>query len=515
MSSFDHHKYRWWTLACLVLSLLIISFDVTVLNVALPTLSKELDAGTNELQWIMDSYLLVFSVLLLPAGSLGDRFGRKKMLFIGLIIFAITSLVAGFARTTDVLIVARAFMGVGGAIIMPLTFSILPTVFTPQEARKASAIWSASSGVGLLVGPLLGGFLIEKFSWGSIFFINVPIIAVVLIAGYFLIPESKNEKAHRIDWLSMLLSCIGLGSLVYGIIESSRLGWGSLQVILTLCAGTLFIALFIVRQKFAKEPMVNLSLFKHPLFTWATLAVCVIMFVLNGLLFFLTQYLQFTLDSNAYETGLRLIPFMAGMIVASLFSVRVASKLGTKWAIATGLLIMGIGLFLLSTIDVQDSYGFVAIYLVIQGVGFGLALSPCMSAVMESLPRTEVGIGSAVNNTLRQVSSALGVAVLGTLISIKYQNGINKVISDVPSQYVDYITNSIGTATKAAYTMDESIRSSILARINVAYIDGMDYTLKISSALLILCAVLIVVVLPKPLGVKSKEKAESHGPING
>ncbi|WP_274365002.1 MFS transporter [Paenibacillus thermotolerans] len=504
------YKFRWWALACLVLSLLVIGFDMTILNVALPTMSKELNAGTGDLQWVMDAYLLVFATLLIPAGSLGDRYGRKKLLLLGLLLFGITSIAAGFATNIETVIVARACMGIGGAILMPLTFSILPTIFPPEEQGKASAIWAASSSFGLLIGPFLGGLLIEHFSWGSVFFINVPIVFTVLVAGIYFIPESKNPNAPRIDWLGMILSTSGFTLLIYGIIEAPQAGWFHSESIVCMIGGFIALTAFIVWQKMARAPMVDLQLFRIRSFTWATIALCFIMFVLNGFLFFVTQYLQFTLNNSAYETGIKLIPFMAGMVVSSLLCNRLSTVLGNKLVLVAGINILAAGLLIFSFVRPETGYHFTAVCLTIQGIGVGFSMAPAMTAVMSSLPIAQVGVGAGVNNALRQVSGTLGVAILGSIVSSTYSDRLLATI-ELHEKYADTVTKSIGTAFNIITSFSESDRAALVRNINAAFIDGMNLALTISAGIMFLGAVLIFALLPNQLKANETRKNNHSG----
>lgn len=492
------YKWRWWTLAVLTLSLLVIGFDATILNVAIPELSRELNASTTDLQWIIDSYLLVFAGLLLPAGYFGDRFGRKKMLLIGLFIFAVTSVIAANATSTETLIIARAFMGVGAAIIMPLTFSILPTIFASEERSKATSIWAAGSGLGLLLGPIIGGFLLKHFSWTSVFWINVPFVTIVLIGGLFLIPESKSTHAPRMDIVGMLLSSLGLASLVYGIIEIPVKGWLAWETLVPNFGGIVLLIAFVAWERFAREPLLDMKLFSNKRFSWGTVAVCTCLFAFMGMMFFLTQYVQFVLGYSAYETGIRITPLMGALVVGSLFADFMVKKFGSKWVIALGLLIMGIGLWVFSTVELSDSYSYLATCLAIIGLGTGISMAPAMDAVMEALPIDRVGIGTAVNNAFRQMSGTLGVAIMGSLVASLYKDNLSDsaAMASFPAEVTDNVKQSIGVAQAVAAKLPAEQGEVLIQAADSAFIDGMRIALEAGAGIMVLGVIATIIFLP-------------------
>src|SRR5438874_2225379 len=335
---------RWWALGALVLSILTIGFDATILNVALPTLATSLHAGTGALQWIIDAYVLVFAGLLLPVGALGDRYGRKRFLIGGLLLFGGASVVAAYAGTTGQLIAARALMGVGAAVLTPLSMGILPVLFPPAERAKAIAFAAIGMGAGVPLGPIVGGYLLRHFWWGSVFLVNVPVVLLALLAVVLLVPESRDPAPPRADLPGAVLSTAGLVSFVYGVIEAPDRGWTDGRVLATLTAGVVLLALFVVWERRTRAPMIDLTLFGRARFVWGTASMTIATFALFGLLFVLPQYLQAVRGYDALGTGVRLLPLMGGLIVGARASEPVGRRTGTAVPVASGLTLVAAGL---------------------------------------------------------------------------------------------------------------------------------------------------------------------------
>lgn len=498
------YKNRWWTLGVMIVGLLVIGFDTTILTVALPTLSSELDASTTALQWIMNIYVLFLAAFLLAAGSFGDKYGRKKVLFIGLILFGVTSIMAGFAASSAMLIVARALMGIAAAIMMPLTISILPTVFPAEERGKAISLWAAGMGVGLMIGPLIGGFLLEHFAWGSIFFINLPIIVVTIVGVIFFVPESKDPHAAKTDWVGILLSSIGLMALIYGLTEGPEHGWLSMETLFPVVFGLVILIGFVLHQHRAKTPMLDLKLFRNARFTWATVVGATLMFVLAGLLFFITQYMDFFFNATPLESGIKLMPLLGAYVVGAIVSDVLVKKIGTKWIIVIGLFILGFGLYFLSILTAGSTYGELAVSFILQGLGMGLILAPSMDAVMESLPLRDLGVGAAVNNTLRQVGSTIGIAVIGSIISYQYEEQMAEKLADMPADVLQLASQSIGAAKKIALKLETPLREQLLLKAGNAFLDGVQMALLVSIVCLGLAIVVAILFLPSFAKTKQK-----------
>jgi EmrB/QacA subfamily drug resistance transporter len=409
---------RWLALGVLCLSLLAIVVDNTIVNVALPTLMRELRADVSELQWVVDAYTLVFAGLLLVAGALGDRYGRRRTLLCGLAVFGAASAGAAYAGGVDGLIVARAVMGAGAAFIMPATLSLLVSVFTDSRERAiAIGIWAATAGVGVALGPVVGGVLLDHFWWGSIFIVNVPLTALAVVAGAKLIPESRDPVTRRVDWTGAGLSGVGLVAVVWAIIEAPTSGWTSATVLAAATFGAACLAGFVWWQRRAAEPLLDVRLFSNPRFTAAASTIAVLFFALFGFLFLATQYLQFVLGFSPSAAGVRVLPYAGAMIVAASASAALVARLGTKRVATAGMVSFSAGLAVAATVTTGTGYGRLAVALLLMGAGMGLAGAPATESIMGSLPPERANIGSAVNDTTRELGGALGVAIVGSVWS--------------------------------------------------------------------------------------------------
>jgi EmrB/QacA subfamily drug resistance transporter len=467
---------RWWALAGLMVAMLAIGFDATILNVALPTLATALNAGTDGLQWIVDAYVLVFAGLLLPMGAIGDRFGRKRLILIGLVLFGGASVAAAYADGTGTLIAARALMGIGAAILTPIGMAVLPVIFPPHERTKAISYAAVGMGLGVPLGPIIGGYLLRHFWWGSVFLINVPVILFALVAVALLVPESKDPTPPRVDLLGAVLSTVGLVSFVYGVIEVPQRGWSDALVVTALATGVALLTAFVAWEHRTREPMIDLTLFARPRFLWGSIAATVASFALFGLLFVLPQYLQAVRGNDALNTGIRLLPLMAGLIVGA----RLSERLGTKIPIAAGLALIGGGLGLGATTAIGDGYGLVATWLAIVGLGTGLSLAPAMAAVLGELPTDRAGAGSALTQALRQVGGALGVALLGSLLSSVYQGRLPVA----------------GPARESIAVAVRLPDPALVATAQSAYVHAMDVVLVSCGGVALAGAVLVSLLLP-------------------
>jgi EmrB/QacA subfamily drug resistance transporter len=454
---------RWWALAVLCLSLLAIVIDNTIVNVALPTLVRELDAGISELQWVVDAYTLVFAGLLLVAGALGDRYGRRRALLAGLAVFGAASAGAAVAGGVDGIIGARAVMGAGAALIMPATLSLIPGIFAdPRERAMAVGIWAATAGLGVALGPVAGGVLLERFWWGSIFAINVPLCALALLAGRRLLPESRDPVARRIDWPGAGLSSAGLIALVWALIEAPVRGWGSPAVLGAGALAAAALAAFALQQRRAAEPLLDLRLFSNPRFSAASGTIMVLFFALFGFLFLATQYLQFVLGFSPSAAGVRVLPYAAAMIVFAPLSAGLASRLGTKRVATAGMLLFAAGLGVAATVTTSTGYGRLAVALALMGAGMGLAGAPATESIMGSLPPERANIGSAVNDTTRELGGALGVALVGSLMSALYAARLDgELAGDVP----EAVSDSLGAAVQLGGAVADAAREAFVAAL--------------------------------------------------
>lgn len=488
-------RRRWWALGAIALCILVIGLDATILNVALPTLAGDIQATNSQLQWIVDAYILVLAGLLLPAGALGDRYGRKRMVLIGLALFGVASVAATLTSDAGQLIAARAVMGIGAAILMPVTTALIPVLFGDAERTRAVAITTASIGVGVPLGPLVGGFLLNHFWWGSVFLVNVPVVALAMVAVALLIPESRDPRSRPIDLPGGALSTIGLVALVYGIVESPNKGWGDSGVLGSIAIGVVALASFVLWQRRARNPMIDLGLFRRSRFLWGSVAATIGNSAMFGLFFVLPQYLQVVRGNDALGTGVRLLPMMAGLIVAARASERAVQAFGTRIPAAAGLLITAAGLVWGATTDAGTSFGVVAAWLVLIGFGIGASMTPAMDAILGALPKDRAGAGSALTMALRQVGAALGIAILGTILA-------NVYTGNLPAGVPGPVRDSVAGAARAATELGDP---TLLAAGQSAYLDAMSVVLLVCAAGAVAGAALMALFMPARAPVPAAE----------
>jgi EmrB/QacA subfamily drug resistance transporter len=487
---------RWQALIVLAMSLLIVSVDNTILNVALPTIRTELDASSSQLQWIVDGYLLVFAVLLLIAGTLGDRFGRKRALTVGLLIFGAGSVLAAISGSSTELIASRALMGVGAAAIMPTTLSILTNIFPEDERPKAIAIWAAVAGMGIAIGPISGGWLLENFAWSSIFLVNIPIVIGGLIAGAILIPESRDPEPKGLDFPGAGLSIAGLTAMVWGLIEASERGWTNPTILVSFAVGAAILALFVAWERRTDHPMLDVSVFRNKRFSAASVAVAFVFFALMGVVYFLTTYLQSVMGYTALEAGIRMLPVAGGLIAATKLSVEATKRLGTKVVVAAGLGTVGSALYVLGTCGVDTGYGRVALALSMMGVGMSLAMSPATESIMGSLPKAKAGIGSAMNDVVREVGGTLGVAVLGSVLASSYGTGMDGAVEGLPHDAAEAAGDSVGGAHEVAAQMGGEAGARLSALANESFVEAMTTTATLAAGVALAGALIAAAFLP-------------------
>jgi EmrB/QacA subfamily drug resistance transporter len=479
---------RWWTLVVLCGSLLVIGLDNTILNVALPTLDRDLDASSSQLQWIVDSYMLVFAAALLMAGALGDRFGRKRALSFGLVVFGLGSGLSALAGSADMLIVTRALMGIGGAFIMPSTLSILTATFPVEERGKAFGIWTAVAGLGIVIGPVTGGWLLEHGDWSLIFLVNLPFVIAALAAGRWLVPESRDPSTPRLDLGGFALSAVGLGALVWAIIEAPARGWGDGLVLGGFATAAAVLAAFVVWELRSAHPMLDVRLFRNRRFSAASGSITIAFFALFGTMFFLTQYLQAVLGYSALESGVRLLPVAGGLILGSGLSAKLVAGAGTKRVVAAGLALVAAGLALLSGADAASGYGLIAAVLGVLGLGMGLTMAPATESVMNAVPAEKASVGSAINDATRTTGGALGVAVLGSLVSSGYRAGMDGA--------GDVARDSLAGALAVAERIGGPGGERLAATAQQAFVDGMHTAVLVAAAVAAGGSVLVLLALP-------------------
>ena len=481
---------RWWVLGVLCFSLLLIVVDNTIVNVALPTLQRELDASTSQLQWIVDSYILVFAGLLLTGGTLGDKFGRKGALFIGLGIMGGASALSAMADSAGQLIATRAVMGVGAALVMPATLSILTNVFEdPVERGRAIAIWAGTAGMAVAIGPVTGGWLLEHFWWGSVFFVNLPVVAIAMVAGVRLIPTSRDPHDPRLDIVGALLSIVGLVTLVWAIIEAPSRGWLSATTLGAFAGAAAVLAVFLWWERRVAEPMLDVGLFRNARFSAASASITLTFFAMFGSFFLMTQYMQFVLGYSALQAGIRMAPMAAVMMVFAPMSARFVERFGTKAVVGTGMAVAGLGLVLTSLLTPDSTYLNLLATMAVMSAGMALTMAPATESIMGSLPPAKAGVGSAVNDTTREVGGALGVAVLGSVMSSVYT-------TNMPASVPDAARESIGSAMTIAGQVGEVPGRALALAASNAFVDGIGVALLIGAGVAGLGSLIAWLALP-------------------
>ncbi|MEV6699142.1 MULTISPECIES: MFS transporter [unclassified Streptomyces] len=428
------HPQRWLILGVICLAQLTVLLDNTVLNVAIPSLTRELDASTSDIQWMINAYSLVQSGLLLTAGSSADRYGRKKMLAAGLVLFGAGSLVAGLAQSTGQLIAARAGMGVGGALLMTTTLAVVVQIFDDTERVRAIGLWATVNSLGFAAGPLIGGVMLDHFWWGAIFLVNIPVAVIGLIAVLALVPESKNPLGDRPDLVGALLSTVGMTGVVYAIISGPQHGWTSAHVGFSALVGLVVLAAFVVWELRIPYPMLDMHFFRNQQFTGAVAGAILVAFGMGGSLFLLTQHLQFVLGYGALEAGLRTAPMALTVVVLNLTGVgaRILPKLGTPATIATGMSCLAAGLAAIALLG-GDSYGGMLLGLVVMGAGISVAMPAMANAIMSAIPPEKAGVGAGVNGTLAEFGNGLGVAVLGAVLNSRFAALVSVSAASLPA----------------------------------------------------------------------------------
>jgi len=467
------YRHRWLVLTVLCISVFMVVVDNLIINVALPTLQRELDATTTSLQWIVDSYALVFAGLLLAAGGLGDRFGRKGSLQIGLVLFAVFSAFAGFSDTSGELIFWRGAMGVGAAFVFPATLAIITNLFVdPIERAKAIGVWSGVSGAAVAFGPVTGGFLLEHFWWGSVFFINVPIVAIALVLGARFVPRSRSAEQGRLDGVGFLLSTAAIGVLVFTVIEAPHWGWTSAATLGGFVFAASSLAAFVVWELRVEHPLLDVRVFRNLRFSAATSAIGIAFFVLFGFTFLVTQYFQFVRGYDTLSAGLHTLPFAVGAGATAPVAARLALRFGTKKVVTAGLLNMSIGLVIISQQDADAAYwGPVVISMLFLANGLALVTSPSTDAVMGELPLDRAGVGSAVNDTSREVGGTLGVAVVGSVFVSLYGPDVLDRLGETPGLVENIPADALLAAqdsVAAAFAVSEQAPAAFVDTIREA-----------------------------------------------
>ncbi|MFJ6294019.1 MFS transporter [Streptomyces griseoviridis] len=467
---------RWWALAVLVMCVLVNGLDATILYVAMPELVDALGASNSDLQWFHNAYLLVFASLMLPFGVLADRVGRKRLLLAGLAVFGLAS---GFATVVDSsgsLIFARALMGLGAAIVTPVSLAMLPVLFAPRERARALAVWSAGVALGLPIGPLAGGWLLEHFWWGSVFLINIPILVVAMVAGLFLFPEHRGVREHAFDWQGAVLSVLGLGALTFALTRAPEDGWLSGRTLGGSAIGLLLLGLFVLRERTTPQPLLNVRAFGERRFGASVLALLLVHFAMTGFLFMLSPYLQAVLGNSSLGTGVRMLPVVLAVMIGAGAAERLAPRVGPRGPVVTGLLLMCSGLLVFSTTGVASSELAVALCQVPLGIGIGLTLAIAMHTALATASDDKSGEASGITSAFRQVGGVIGVAVLGSVLSTGFRDDMKPLVAGLPAEAADVAKDTVGAALAVAEKLGPQGRA-LAEAARRAYVDSMDTAL--------------------------------------
>jgi EmrB/QacA subfamily drug resistance transporter len=492
-------RRKWVILSVLIISLVAIVLDNTVLNIALKTISEPrtgLGASQSQLEWAVNSYTLVFAGLLFTFGVIGDRIGRKRMLMIGMVMFGLASLLCSYAQTPDQLIWARAAMGLGGAAVMPQTLSIITQVFEPKERPRAIGIWAAAVGMAIAVGPIVGGLLLDRFWWGSVFLINVPLTAVGVAAIWFLVPESRSPSPGRIDYLGVLLSIAGLVLVVYGIIQGGDTGsWLRADVLGPVAGGLAVLAFFGWHESRTEYPSLDVRLFRDPRLSSAAAAIGLVFFAMAGVYFFISFYMQNVRGYSPLHAGLLTIPLAAGQLLMSTRSAALVRRFGPKAVCSAGTLVLALALAGYHLLGTATSVWVLEAAFFVQGAAMGTVMPTATEGVMSVVPRSRGGAGSAITNTSRQVAVALGVAVLGSILATEYRLHLTPSLAGLPAAARGQATQSIA-ATQAIAGQLGSGGSRLLAAANSSFVSAMHVTSLISVVIAVLGAAAMAAWMP-------------------
>jgi MFS transporter, DHA2 family, multidrug resistance protein len=490
---------RWWALGALALSGLVVGIDATVLNLALPTLATSLHASTAELQWFVAAYSLMLAAAMIPAGMLGDRYGRKKLLIFALAVFGAASLACAYAPSSGALIAARAALGLAAAFVTPLTLSVLPVLFSEEERGKAVTVIVGMTMVALPLGPILGGWLLTRFWWGSVFLINVPVVLLALIAVVALLPESRSEQRRRFDVLGIASSSAGLALLTYGVIEAGQHGWGVPGAVVPMIAGALALVGFALWERRVAEPLVDLTLFRSPSFTWGTILLTTVSFAMFGLMFAAPQFYQAILGVDALGSGLRLLPMIGGLIVGAVIGECVVGRMGAKITVGSGFAVLAAGLLAGATTSVTSGTGMAAAWIAVAGLGLGFAMPKAMDAALGALTPERSGVGSALLQAVRMVGGSFGAAILGSLLNSAYRAGLaggttgGAGLAGLPPAASQAVRGSVFAGLAVAGKMGSA---ALLYTVQHAFVHAMDVMLVASAGIAGVGLVLTLVFLP-------------------
>jgi DHA2 family multidrug resistance protein-like MFS transporter len=482
---------KWWALGALTLSVLAVGLDGTILSVALPTLANSLHATESDLQWFSSGYLLVLAAAMLPAGLLGDRFGRKTVMLASLALFGAGSAACAYAPSAGWFIAARVVLGVAGSGVVVMALSALTVLFTPEERPRAVSIWAAANFLALPIGPILGGWLLTNFWWGWVFLMNVPVALIGLVAGFALVPQSRSPERPGLDLVGVLSSSAGLAVVTYGLIEAGVNGWTDPAALVPIGAGLVILVAFFLWERRVAEPLIDLSLFRSRPFTWGVLLAATGGLAMIGVLFALPQYFQAILGTDAMGSGARLLPLIGGLILGAVPSDRVARRLGPKFTVAIGFAVLGIGTVIGATTTVASGTGFVAIWTAIIGFGMGIVFATAASAALVELPAERSGVGAAVMQALQKVGGPFGAAIMGSVLSTTYQGALH--LTGLPPAAAGAVKTSVFGGLAIAHRLGSA---TLLDSVRSSFVQGMDAALIASTAIAVAGLLLALAFLP-------------------
>jgi DHA2 family multidrug resistance protein-like MFS transporter len=533
MTNGEGHPRRWAILGVLVVSLLIVVLDNTVLNIALPTIQRDLEASAGELVWAVDSYILVFAALLFTWGVLGDRYGRKRVLVIGLVIFAVASAACAFAATPLMLIGFRAVMGLGGAAVLPTTLAIITVVFPPHERGKAIGAWAGAVGAAVALGPVLGGLLLENpqwsswitgNDWGAVFLINVPIVLIGLVGIWRVVPETRNPHPQRLDITGLVLSIVGLTLLIYGIIDASQtLSWVAPSVVLPIIAGIVVLTVFLWVEARSDHKSFDVSLFKNRGYAVSLAAVTFAFFALSGITFTLPFFLQILRGYTTLTAGLCFLPFALGQIIAAPRSAAMVLRFGYRMVMTVGLLLVAAAMTSLFFVELDTPLWFVLVAFFVFGFGMGNVIAPASTVMQNVLPLARAGAGSAVQNTVRQVGGALGVAIIGTVLATQYASRVasdlDKLPANVPPELKEAAANSIIATEQALKSLESAgAPADVIEPIRVgafeSFLSASHTTYLISLTIVLIAAAIVGFGLPRIAPPRKTELVPADSPVD-
>jgi MFS transporter, DHA2 family, integral membrane protein len=481
---------RWFLLAIMCLSVVLVVMSVAGLNVALPTMQESLGASASQLQWIVDSYAVLFAGLLLTAGAVGDRFGRRRALLAGLVVFGIGATLGGLASDASQVIAGRAVMGVGAALVMPATLSIITAIFPPGERAKAIAVWAGFAGGGAAIGPIISGALLEGYWWGATLLVNVPVVAATLLAVWAFAPESRDDARTPLDPAGAALSLVGLSALIYAIIQGPEDGWTSAPVGAAFAVAALALGAFVAVERRAAHPMLPLSLFRQRRFTVASWVITATFFVMFGFFFLATQYLQFARGYSALEAGLATLPLALAFVALSPRSASLAERFGAPRVMALGMAIVAIGLGIFSVLSPGTSYLVLGTAFAVLGAGMSITAAPATAEIMASVPLSKAGVASAVNDTTRELGGALGIAMIGSIANTAYRSGVDLGGVDLPAPARAAAGESIGGAHALASQVPGA--DPVMREAATAFTDAFNLANRVSVALVLGAAAVVL-----------------------